>query len=129
LEWITAFLNRRRGTISRVTNYNKQLAIERRISVGASPWDIGGVLYDQDTPLSYFADNITDHDLTRFSATTGDPAFDALWEGLAILVALRSWRTTNATAVTFQVRSDSLSALSSTLKESSRSPSPNNIVA
>ena len=45
-----------------------------------------------------------------------------------MLVALRSWRSSNATAVIFQVRSDCLSALSSILKGSSRSRNLNNIV-
>jgi hypothetical protein len=101
----------------------------RRISVDASPWGVGGVLYHNNQPISYFADNITQRDLNRFSATTGDPAFNARWEALAILVALRSWRSSSTTAVIFQVRSDSLSALSSIVKGSSRSPSLNNIVS
>jgi hypothetical protein len=110
-------------------NYNAQPTIRRRISVDASPWGIGGILYEHDTPLSYFADNITVHDTTRFAATTGDPAFNTLWEGLAILVALRLWRNNNTSAVTFRVRSDSLTQLSSILKGSSKSPSLNSIVA
>jgi hypothetical protein len=101
----------------------------RRISVDASPWGIGGLLYHNDQPISYFADNIAQHDLRRFSATIGDPAFNTLWEALAIPVALRSWRSSSATAVIFQVRSVSLSALSSIFKGSSRSPSLNNIVS
>jgi hypothetical protein len=101
----------------------------RRISVDASLWGIGGILYHNNQPISYFADNIAQHDLNRISATTGDPAFNALWEALAIPVALRSWRSSSTAAVIFQVRSDSLSALSSIFEGFSRSPRQNNIVS
>jgi hypothetical protein len=57
--WMTAFLNRQRGTISRAANYNKQPTVRRRISVDASPWGIVDILYERDVPLSYFADDIT----------------------------------------------------------------------
>jgi hypothetical protein len=113
--------------MSHIANYNKHPTVRRRISVDASPQGIGGILCERDIPLSYFADNITDHDTTRFSATTEDPAFNTLWEGLAILVALRLWRNDNTTAVTFQVRSDSLTALSSILRGSSKAPTLNKI--
>jgi hypothetical protein len=113
LAWIIAFLNKQRGTISRIANYNEQPAHKRRVSVDASAWGIGGILRDQDIPISYFADDVADHDLLRYGAMTGGPAFNKLWEALAILVALRAWRNANATSVTFQVRSDCLSASSS----------------
>jgi hypothetical protein len=100
LAWISAFLIRQRETMSRVANRNKQLPARRRISVDAIPWGIGGALYERNIPLSYSTDNIADHDTTMFSATTGDPAFNTLREGLAILVALRLCRNSNTTAVT-----------------------------
>jgi hypothetical protein len=122
LIWIAAFLAKQRGTISRAANYTRQPTTMCRISVDASPWGIRGALYHHNQPISYLADNITQRNFRRFSATTGGPVFDALWEALAILVALRSWRSSNATAVIFQLRSDSLSALSSIFEGSSRIP-------
>jgi hypothetical protein len=76
-----AFLNRQGelSAASRTTTYNQTTHLRRRQPVGHR-----GILYRQDAPLSYFADNVTIHDTARFDATTGDPSFNTLWEGLAI---------------------------------------------
>ena len=79
--------------------------------------------------MSHFSDQLHEEDLRSFQARRGDPAFNALWEAMAILVALRCWAPlfTHDTAVT--VRSDSHGSLSAMAKLSSPSPSLNLVMA
>jgi hypothetical protein len=128
LRWISLFLNRHRGALTHATQYNGRAPRARQISVDASPWGIGGVLHHHGTPLAYFADAIARQDATRFRAAVGDPAYNALLEALAILVALRCRRRGQETSVAFQIRSDSLSALSSIFEGSSRSANFDNVL-
>ena len=106
-------------------------SVSRRYHVvtDASPWSIGGVLYSQGVPVSHFSDQLHEEDLRRFQARRGDPAFNTLWEVMAISVALRCWAPlfTHDTAVT--VRSDSHGSLSAMAKLSSPSPSLNLVMA
>ena len=106
-------------------------SVSRRFHVvtDASPWGIGGVLYFLGSPVSHFSDQLHEEDLRRFQARRGDPAFNTLWEAMAILVALRCWAPlfTIGTAVT--VRSDSHGSLSAMAKNSSPSPSLNLVMA
>ena len=92
------------------------------VSVDASPWGTGGILTEGGRPLRWFADPISSHDVRRFQAAIGDPAFNTLWEALAILVALRLWRTRQHVASTIEIRSDNLPSLLSIIKGTSRDP-------
>ena len=93
-----------------------------RVAVDASPWGIGGLLLADGTPSRWFGDRITDDDLQVFNASRGDPAFNILWEALAILVALRLWRTSQHLGASIEVRSDNLPFLWSLRKGSSKNP-------
>ena len=130
LLWFRAFLSGVQGSLER-TYPLKPESVSRRFHVvtDASPWGIGGVLYFRGSPVSHFSDQLHDEDLKRFRARRGDPAFNTLWEALAILVALRCWSPlfTIGTAVT--VRSDSHGSLSAMAKLSSPSPSLNLVMA
>ena len=42
-------------------------------------------------PIAWFADTPSQGDLRILKSTTGDPAFNTVWEAFAILVALRAW--------------------------------------
>ena len=79
--------------------------------------------------MSHFSDWLHEEDLRRFQARRGDPAFNTLWEAMAILVALRCWapRFTHDAAAT--ARSDSHGSLSAMAKLSSPSPSLNLVMA
>ena len=92
------------------------------MAVDASPWGIGGVLLVNDVPDKWFADKISKEDLSRFGASLGDPAFNILWEALAILVALRLWRKPNHQCASIEIRSDNLPFLLSFIKGSSTNP-------
>ena len=100
-----------------------------RVSTDASPWGIGGVLYVKDQKVAYFADYIQQGDVDLFNAKIGDPAFTTLWEALAIAVAIKLWTDKLGPATTFELRSDSLGALSAIAKKASRSAEMNKIIA
>ena len=130
LLWFLAFLAGVKGSLERTYPLRPE-SVSRRFHVvtDASPWGIGGVLYFLGSPVSHFSDQLHEEDLTRFQARRGDPAFNTLWEAMAILVALRCWAPlfTIGTAVT--VRSDSHGSLSAMAKLSSPSPSLNLVMA
>ena len=69
------------------------------------------MLFEQGAPVSWYAQSITAYDLRHFNAKTGDPAFNTLWEALAILVALRLWQSKLHVGIRVEVRSDSLAAI------------------
>eukprot|EP00969_Alexandrium_andersonii_P107050 4721824-Alexandrium_andersonii.AAC.1 len=58
----------------------------------ASPWGMAGVLQDASGYVSYWFDSLRAEDLERYQGLRGDPAFNALWEALAVLISLRVWR-------------------------------------
>ena len=92
IAWLLAFFSRQRGCLARTTQLQPSAPRSAvRISTDASPWGIGGVLYTANTPIAYFADEIQNLDLRRFNATRGASGHTTLWEGLAILMALRMW--------------------------------------
>ena len=63
-------------------------------------------------------------DLKRFDASLGDPAFQALWEALCILVALRAWKGWwRELRALVEVRTDSTAAMAALFKLSSPSDS------
>ena len=75
------------------------------------------------TPVRWFADRLTQQDLHRFQAKVGDPAYNTIWEALAILVALRLWRTSSHQGASFEIRSDNLPFLMAMLKGTSKDES------
>ena len=44
----------------------------------ASPWHMGGVLYENKKPLRWFATHLTPELLMKFGASTGDSGFNTL---------------------------------------------------
>ena len=64
----------------------------------------------------------------RFHASRGDPAFNTLWEALAILVGLRAWKTADRRFARVAIRSDNLGALCSLSKMAAKSPELNVIL-
>ena len=120
LRWCAAFLRGQRGSLSR--SFFKSPPEPDRvltISVDASPWGLGGILCRRSEPIAWFASPLQQPDLDRFSAKQGDSAHTTLWELLAVLVAIKAWRTQQV-GLTVALRSDSLGALSIIAKGSSR---------
>ena len=93
------------------------------IAPDGCPWGFAGVLFKDNSPISWFATPLTGWDLRRFRAKKGDSKHNTTWEALALLVAIRLWLP--GTSVLARVRSDSLSAFRSMVKLASRSPDLN----
>jgi hypothetical protein len=98
--------------------------LHRCLSVGHR-----GVLYLKNQPIAFFADQIQQGDLQLFNAKIGDPAFTTLWEALAIAVAIKLWTSKLGPSASFELRSDSLGALSAIAKKASRATEMNKIIA
>ena len=122
LRWVIAFLTRQRGTLLRHYPFREEGHSSLYFTTDASPWGIGGVLFEGPAPIAWFHDTFHRPDLDRFSATIGESGFTTLWEALAILVAVRLWRRPDHTRVVVHVRSDSLGALKAIAKHASPSP-------
>ena len=130
LLWFRAFLVGVQGSLERTYPLRPE-SVSRRFHVvtDASPWGIGGVLYFQGSPVSHFSDQLHEEDFRRFQARRGDPAFNMLWEAMAIPVALRCWSPLFTIGTGVTVRSDSHGSLSAMAKLSSPSPSLDLVMA
>ena len=60
----------------------------------ASPWGLGGVLFEDGAPTRYFAEDLTSEDIKTFGLTVGDCACQASVENLAVLIGVRLWLPT-----------------------------------
>ncbi|HIG16147.1 MAG TPA: hypothetical protein EYQ31_01985 [Candidatus Handelsmanbacteria bacterium] len=126
LRWHIAFLEGQRGALTR-HYFPQQLRPTMTIVVDASPWGMGGILYNTEAePVAFFADTFTATDEEVLSATRGLSDHMTLWEGLTILVAMRTWREEDDhRSLLVYIKSDSLSACRMLLKLAARSPSCN----
>jgi len=120
LDWIHALLQGRQGPLVRLFPMEIKLADDGDyIATDACPWGFAGVRFVQHSPVAWFATPLTEEDLRRFRARRGDSKHNTTLEALAIFVGIRLWLP--GTSVLARVRSDSLSALRSMVKLSSRS--------
>ena len=112
LRWVRAFLQDIHGPLCRNIYFEVPSTDGcLRIAVDASPWGIGGILLRGTVIIAFFSDEIQEADLRRFRAMRGVSDFNTLWEALAILVAVRIWRTSSHDSMRLEVRSDSLGVL------------------
>ena len=92
----------------------------------ASPWGLGGVLLQDGTPVRWYASKLQPKLLNKFKAATGDPAFNTLWEALALLVACRIWLPRcKVQRLGVRVKSDNVGALRMLLNLSSKAANIN----
>ena len=123
--WILAFLEGTAGAPLVRVIHLVDLRFPGRCtaSVDASPWGIGGLLQDGTKVVAKFHDVVSAEDAQILGAQTGNPKFQTVLEGLAILVALRIFgpRTTwkSGATVSMTVRSDSKGALGAAIKSGS----------
>ena len=117
--WIIAFYQGEAGALVReyrVSHYFGK-SIKVRIVTDASPWGIGGYLAMNNTPIAYFSDELCEFDLRLANAALGSPDGQQVWESLALLMALRIWRSYWVRrGVELHIGSDSVSALSLLMK-------------
>jgi hypothetical protein len=94
-----------------------------RIATDACPWGIGGVLYIEGVPTSYFSSELSSADFTRFGYEKGDPSGQQCWEALGILVAMRLWSSQwKRTRIILEVRADNITALTMLTTQRGRGP-------
>ena len=89
------------------------------IVTDASPWGIGGVLFKDNLPIAWFAEQIDPEWEDYLSIRVGDPAGQAALELLALLAAGRLWLSApepGAPAPAAVIRSDSRAAIAAALK-------------
>ncbi len=119
LAWLTQFWRGRAGALRRV----HPLVVPEPtliMSTDASPWGIGGILQDAaGNIVSYFCDEVTQHDAEQLQGKRGEPDSQSVWELLAIVVALRAWSPRLVYEGVFRLRSDSMASLSALFRNSS----------
>ena len=83
-----------------------------RITTDASPWGIGGFIVVAGTPRAYFYDKISLDDQQILGLEAGSPVGQQCWECLAVLVALRLWKSWwHSDRVRLHVRADNITTL------------------
>ena len=130
LTWLRAFFGGTRGTLVRRYPIVEPAVNNRAlIELDASPWGLGGVLYMNGMPVSWYAEPVSKLDMERFGIVIGSPKDQALLEMLAILVGVRLWfDASRQRAWTLGVRSDSQAALGALCKLRSRDARMNAVI-
>ena len=137
LDWIAALFA---GAIRGVAG--KRLSIQRWIPSGeawrvgrvairtdASPFGCGGILFIEEWPAQWFAQEWTDSDAEIFGATLGDPAWQAEWELIALLLAVDAWIAHLRDQRALLVQLDATAALYTAARGAGRTPVMNAIAA
>jgi hypothetical protein len=129
--WFEAFLSDPRRLLARkytIRAPNLSSDDWLRMAVDASPWGMGGVMWDKDwVPIEYFHTSITDADIDHLGVAIGDSAHMPVLEALAVLIALRLWAPQKEVA--YAVRSDALGAIQAIANLRSKNPGVNRIAA
>ena len=125
LKWLRCFFKQGAAGITRQFSIEESRGAGQVIGIGtdASPWGIGGCLAVEGTFTKYFYDKVTDADLAVFGIERGSCNGQQTLEGLAVLVALRTWSDIHDSKFfRLQVRGDNIGALSLLLRMRPSSP-------
>ena len=112
--WISAFLREQHGPLVREWRLSAYLSSSTDIiiTVDASPWGLGGVVFVGGIPKEFFRSPVTGHDERRFKFAIEDSRGQQTCEGLRVLVALRVWRKFWVNRHTaFMLQGDNVAAL------------------
>ena len=128
--WIEAFLSGQRGSLIRTIPISLQLVEQvAQIVCDASPWGVGATLLLGGSPIEWLGDDLTAEDHSILGTNPGDPAGQASFEALAILVACRTWLPLwHDLPLTVVLQSDSIAALGSAAKLGSSVPALNTVI-
>ena len=99
------------------------------VRTDASPFGMGAILFKAGTPVSWIALDWSQQDLTLLKATLGDPAWQAEWELLALLIAFDTWLPLLRGEVACLAQTDATAALFSANRAAGRTPAMNAIAA
>ena len=129
LVWLVALFRAKGDVLTKRVPVAAQLGPPRvRIYADASPWGCGAFLSFDGDAMEYLHDVWTEQDVRRFGVQIGDCRGQAIWEALALLIALRVWaRFWQDRSSAMMVKSDSKAALGAFEKERSKSPHINAI--
>ena len=119
LRWLRCFFKENAPGITRQFNLEEFQGVGTDIELGtdASPWGIGGWLAVNGEIQQYFYDQVSDEDLSIFGIKRGSCEGQQTLEGLAILVAMRTWsHIHDSQKFKLQVQGDNVGALSLLLK-------------
>ena len=114
LAWCAVFWRGPNGPLRRTYSpERRRRTVKFEIVTDASPWGLGGFLTALNgTPVRYFSEPLREEDYRRWKLSPGDPAGQAIWEALAVLVALALWAPhAQSLGVRFRVRADSTATL------------------
>ena len=114
LLWISMFMRRQRGSLTRTWTYNSWLNPQTILTMilDASPYGLGGVLISSDRTLCDFASPLTHHDEEIHGHAIGSDKGQQVWDVLFILVAMRTWTSSwLGCQCTLTIKSDNISAL------------------
>ena len=115
LLWLQSFLFLEgSGPIRRVFTFAAHLNLGDpiRITTDASPWGIGGFIFVVGAPRAYLYDKISLDDQRISGLEAGSLVGQQCWECLAVLVALRLWKSWwHSDRVRLHVRADNITTL------------------
>ena len=99
------------------------------VRTDASPFGYGAILLHKGQPIAWLAEAWTQLDCQLFKAELGDPAWQAEWELLAVLIAVDTWLPRLHGQVACLVQTDALAALYDIAKGAGRTPAMNALAA
>eukprot|EP00971_Amphidinium_carterae_P348125 6490334-Amphidinium_carterae.1 len=132
LRWIAAALHggvtRVRGGVQR--NIQAWISLPPlRLQTDASPYGFGGILFKSDKPVAFFAEAISEFDLSLFGAELGDSKWQAEWELYCILLAVHTWQEELSKAGVVVLQADAMAALHVTARQAGRTSAMNSLAA
>ena len=105
LVWIAGLLREEHGHRLVREFWADEVTSNLEVVTDASPWGMGGVLYENKKPLRWFAT------LTADEVWRGDSGFNTLWEAVALLIACRLWLGRAIRGFGVRLRSHNVGAL------------------
>jgi hypothetical protein len=99
------------------------------VRTDASPFGMGAILFKNQAPVAWMAEEWTKLDLELLKAKSGDPAWQAEWELLAMLIAVDKWLPHLHGQAFCMVQTDATAALHDAARMAGRTPAMNAMAA
>ena len=128
IRWMRALTEYKNGAFSLSKTFRwRPEAPTMMVQTDASPFGLGGILYQGGHIVAFFHDELHEEDFVRFHSTRGDPAFQSeyIYELLAVFVALKvfeEWITFRHRVTRIMIRSDNMAVVSAAFQYKSSSP-------